>query len=569
MTDSSSETEIRVCRNRTPAEIHANAIRLLRHYRGRFYWRRDKANRVVDFFQKQIVHVEGHLGGQLVKLEPWQRRLIRRAFGWYCHANPDLDIKEGQRKYRIVFDFVPRKNGKSVIGSGVGIYLLSADGEQGGRIVSAAADTDQAQQIFGVSKQMVLKNPRLSERIKPFRSSLVHHRSGSNYQILSSTSETKHGKNLSGVIFDELHAQPDRDLYDVLHTSIGARLNPMEWIFTTAGHDKLSVCYEQYKYALDVAEYIRSGCNPAYGIADDHLLPCLYYADPDDDWKLEETWEKANPNLGVSITRFYIRSEFKKALATPAYENTFKRLHLNQWTEQETKWVPVEEWDACKKKLNLEELKGRECFLGLDVSSKIDLSALVAVFPFREEKGNIERVVVLRWIFCPKDTASRRQKEDKVPYVSWIQQGHLIATGRDAVDHTAIRSTIHEIAKIYQVVEIGADPWNAHQLLQDLLSDGFKVIEIPQTFKGVSDATKELEVLVRGGRLEHDGCPVMRFCFKNIAIDQDGPGNIKLNKDKSGEKIDGQVALVNALARYLVRPDVGKSVYETRGLLTT
>jgi phage terminase large subunit-like protein len=572
-----SEEEIPPCLKppRTAKEIHANAIRILRYYRGRFYFDRKKANHIVKFIETQIVHIEGELGGQLVILQRWQKRLLRRAFGWFCHADPSRDIKQGQRKYRIVWVFIPRKNGKSLKGSAVGIYLLAFDGEKGAKVVSAAADTDQAGQIFDVAKRMILSNPKLEERIKSYRSTLVHYKSGSNYKILSSTADNKHGKNLSGVVFDELHAQPDRDLYDVLHTAIGARLNPMEWVFTTAGYDKKTVCYEQYLYALRVQEFYQHGCDPAYGVPDDHFLPCLFYADENDDWHDEETWRKANPNLGISVKMHYIRSEYQKAVAIPAYENTFKRLHLNQWTEQETRWVAVEEWEKCAKPINEEELKGRDCFVGFDGASKVDLAALSAIFPFRCEDpsdpkyGKVERVVIKRWLFCPKDTIARRSKEDRVQYDVWERQGLLIATPGSVVDHTVIRSTVHEIASVYQILEIGADPWNAHQLLQDLQSDGFKVIEVPQTMLHVSDATKELEALVISRRLEHEGCPIMRWMFKNIAVDTDGNKNVKLNKSKSSEKIDGIVALVNALSRYLRTEKEGPSVYETRGLSTT
>lgn len=551
---------------RTAKEIHANAIRILRYMRRRFYWDRKRANRIVQFFETQLVHIQGELAGQYVKLERWQKKHLRRAFGWYCHADPERDIKEGQRKFRVVFIFVPRKNGKSVEGSGIGIFLVGFDGEKGAEVVSAAADTAQAGQIFDVAKKMVLKNPRLSQRLRPYRSTLVHYASGSNYKVLSSVADTKHGLNISGIIFDELHAQPDRELYDVLHTSQGARLNPMEWFFTTAGWDKLSICYDQYKYALAVQEFYLHGCDPAHGIADDHFLPVLYYAEEDDDWHSEATWRKANPNLGVSIKLAYLRQEYHKALVTPAYENTFRRLHLNQWTEQDERWVSVDEWDACTKTLNLDELRGRECFVGLDAASKVDLAALAAIFPFRGDDGRVNRIVSLRWLFCPKETIVRRSKQDRVPYDVWARTGSLIATPGSVIDHTVIRATVHEIASIYQIVEIGADPWNAHQLLQDLLTDGFRVIEVPQTMLHVSDATKELEALILSRRLEHEGCPAMRFMFKNIAVDTDGNKNVKINKEKSSEKVDGPVALVNGLSRYLRLEKEGPSVYESGGI---
>lgn len=559
-----------VSRIRTAAEIHRNAMRLLRYYRGRFYWRRDKANRVIKFFETQIVHIEGELAGETVVLERWQKRILRRAFGWFCHANAEQEIEEGQRKYRTVLVFIPRKNGKSVKGSGIGIFLTAFDGEMGAKVVAAAADTEQAGQIFDVSKQMVLRNPKLSSRIRPYRSTLVHYPSGSNYRILSSVADTKHGMNLSGIVFDELHAQPNRDLYDVLHTATGARLNPMEWFFTTAGHDRNSICYEQYKYALGVVDYYLSGCDPAYGISDDHFLPCLYYAEETDDWHSVETWRKANPNLGVSIKMHYLRTEYNKALLSPAYENTFKRLHLNMWTEQETRWIAVEHWRGCKTPCNEEELFGRDCWLGLDAATKIDLAAVVALFPFLDEEGATKRVVVRRWLFCPGDTIARRSREDRVPYETWVRMGHLIATPGTAIDHTRIRSTIQdEIAKRFNIVEIGADPWNAHQLLQDLTSDGFKVIELEQNARNLSDACKELEALVLSRRLEQDGCPALEWMFRNIAIRTDRNGNILLDKGRSQERIDGMAALVNALSRFVLLEKQGPSVYESRGLLTT
>ena len=429
--------------------------------------------------------------------------------------------------------------------------LLVADGEPGADVYSAAGDRDQARMVFDLAREMVLQSEDLSRIVKPYRNSLVVEQTASAYHVISAEAKTKHGKNAHGIIFDELHVQPNRDLWDVLTTSTGSRMQPLTVAITTAGFDKHSICWEVHDYACKVRD----------GIIDDPaFLPVIYAADEDADWTGPKVWAKANPNLGISLSEEYLAAECKRAQEVPAYENTFRRLHLNQWTEQDVRWLKMESWDNCCGEMP--DMEGCVCYAGLDLSSKIDLTALVLVFPL--EGGGF---VILPHFFCPAENARERERRDKVPYTQWARDGYLEATPGNVIDYEFIKAKLRDLAKQYDIQEVAYDPWSATQIALQLQDEGFKMVEFRQGYKSMSEPAKEFERSIMADLLLHDGNPVMRWMVSNVSIDIDPAGNVKPSKKKSIERIDGIPATLMALGRHMLGADT-TSVYESRGILT-
>lgn len=514
-------------------------------WRKNYFFSRTMANRIIKFFETRVVHIEGDKAGKPFVLERWQRKVLRRAFGWYNRA-------DGYRKFRVIWIEVPRKNGKSALASGIALYLAFEDMEPGAQVVSAAAETEQAGIVFNVAKSMVERNQKMTHKVKAFKKTLVDYGTASTYKVISAEAYSKHGKNLHGIICDEVHAQPNRELIDVLRTSTGARRQPMQVYLTTAGYDKLSVCWEMHQYARDLIDGV---------IEDPTFLPVIFAADEEDDWTDEKTWFKANPNLGVSKQLAYMRQECEVAKKLPSYENTFKRLELNIWTEQESRWMPMNRWNECSFAVDPKELEGRTCVAAADLSSTEDITALVLLF--KMDNGKYK---VLPFFWLPGETASKRAKSDKVPYPTWIAQGFIQKTEGDQVDYSFIKAKIIELSEIYHIHEIAYDKWNATQLMTDLQGEGFEVVPIRQGY-GLSSSCKELLKLTLAKEIAHAGNPVLKWMAKNAAVVQNGEGDIRLSKKKSKERIDGLVALVMALDRQMRIGD-SKSVYEERGLVT-
>lgn len=504
------------------------------------YWYDEAAaDRAVQFFEKCLTHTKGEWAGQPLILSPWQAdQIIRPLFGW--------KRKDGTRKYRTMYCQIPRKAGKSTLAAGIAIYLLFADGEPGAEIYSAAADREQARIVFDMAKGMIDASPPLRSRADPYKGAVVIPKTASTYKVLSSDAYSKHGFNAHGIVIDEVHALPNRDLYDVLVTSTGARRQPLTVMITTAGFDRHSLCYEQYDYAVKVRDGI---------IHDPAFLPVIFEAGPDDDWTKPETWRKAHPGLGVSVKEEYFAAECEKAKQLPGYENTFKRLLLNIWTEQNTRWLSMESWDKCDGLLP--DLTGLPCYAGLDLSTTTDISALVLAFPM----GGT--VYLLPFFFVPEEGIERRSKRDRVPYDQWVKQGHIIVTPGSVIDYDVIRAKINDLAEQYHIKEIAVDRWNATHLATQLTGDGFEMVGFGQGFASMSAPTKEIEKRVLGKSINHGGNPVLRWMASNVAVEQDAAGNVKASKAKSTERIDGIVASIMALGRVMNSDDERGSAYDT------
>ncbi len=506
----------------------------------------DAAERAVSFFPRFLVHVKGEWAGQPFELDTWQAdEIIRPLFGW--------KRKDGTRRYRTVYVEVPRKNGKSNLSAGIALILLFADQEPGAEVFSAAADRDQANIVFDLAKQMVLASPDLSAISELYRRSIVVPRTGSAYHVLSADAHTKHGKNASGVIFDELHAQPNRELWDVLNTSTGARRQPVTVAITTAGYDRQSICWEVHEYARRAKEGI---------IKDDSFLSVIHGAEEDADWRDPKVWRAVNPGLGRSVKLDYIEQQARKAIESPSYQNTFRRLHLNQWTQQNSRFIDLDAWNACGSAPDIERLKGRYASAGLDLSSTTDLSAFVLLFPPTSEDDLAYDVVA--WFWIPEDNLEKRTRRDGVPYDLWVRDGFIEATPGNIVDYDLIKRRIEEINERYYLQEVALDRWNATQIATQLDQEGLTVVPFGQGYRDMSAPTKDLEALILAKRVRHGGNPVLRWMADNVSVKQDPAGNLKPDKAKSNGRIDGIVALIMALGRANVNPPSG-SIYGGAG----
>jgi phage terminase large subunit-like protein len=480
------------------------------------------ADIAVRFFEENLTHSKGELGGKPFVLEQWQRDYVGKLFGT---MNGDV------RQYRTSLLAIPRKNGKSTLCAGIALKLLF-DGEPGAEIYSCAADRDQARLVFEMAKACVENSPKLRSRLRVFRNSIVREDTHSTYKALSAEAFTKHGLNAHGIIFDELHAQPDRELWDVMTTSTGARRQPLCVAITTAGYDRKSICWEIWRYALAV----RDGA-----IKDETFLPAIYAADVSDDWTAENTWRKANPNLGVSVKLDDLRVRCKRAQDMPSEENTFKRLHLNMWTEQDTRFLQMSHWAQGDKPCPV-MLNGRECFGGLDLATTYDTTCFCLLFPLDDGTFWAEPHF---WI--PEENMRDRVKRDRVPYDVWAKAGKLHLTPGNVTDFDQVRADIVALSKKYNIRQVAIDRWNAHQITGQLQGEGLNVLGFGQGYGSMSSPTAALEAAVVGGKLLHGGHPVLAWQASNVAVQSDHQGNKKPSKAKSTERIDGIVALIMAL----------------------
>lgn len=508
-----------------------------------------KADHAVNFIN-QLKHTKGIWRGVPFELLPWQDEIIRDVFG---------TIKEnGYRQYNTAYVEIPKKNGKSELAAGVALYLTCGDGEWGAEVYGCASDRQQASIVFDVAVDMVEQCTALKKRIKPIMSQkrLVYKPTNSFYQVLSSEAFTKHGLNVHGVIFDELHSQPNRELFDVMTKGSGdARKQPLFFLITTAGTDRNSICFEQHQKAVDIMEGRK---------IDTTFYPVIYGLKENEEWSLEENWYKVNPSLGHTIDIEKVRNAFNSAKENPAEENLFRQLRLNQWVKQSVRWMPMHVWDKCNFAVDPEKLIGRECYGGLDLSSTTDLTAFVLVFPPIEDD---EKYQILSYFWIPEDTINLRVRRDHVPYDVWEKQGYMKTTEGNVVHYGFIENFIEELGTKYNIKEIAFDRWGAVQMTQNLEGLGFTVVPFGQGFKDMSPPTKELMKLALEEKIAHSGHPVLRWCMDNIFVRNDPAGNIKPDKEKSTEKIDGAVALIMALDRAIRNKGSSGSIYDERGIL--
>lgn len=505
------------------------------------------ARHAIGFFADCLKHIEGKLAGEPFTLRPWQQAIVGNLFGWKRAAK---GAGRKLRRYREALLFVPRKNGKTPKVAGIGLYHLFCEPERGQQNYIAASTREQAGLVMRHCRGMVEQEPELNNRCRIFggnapggqSQSIVRESVGSFLKIISADSRVgKHGKNTNIAIVDELHEQPDRDLVDSLRTSMASANKPQPLMIyaTTSDYERAgSICNEIH----GIASKVRDGI-----IDNPQFLPVIYEAGREDDWTSEKVWESANPNIDISVDRNYLRAACKQAQENPVEENLFKRLHLNIRTEQSVRMIVMDQWDACGCAFNPEILRGRPCYLGLDLATVDDLAAAVLVFPPADED---EPFYALSYFWCPEATAAQREHTHGVPYLTWARQGHIELTPGRSIDYRYIRKRINELAQKYQIIEIPFDPYNASHIATELgEEDGFTMVLMRQGMLSMNEPTKLLLRLLLDGRLRHGGHPVLRWMACNAAGQTDAAGNVKPDKAASAEKIDGIVALIMGLGR--------------------
>lgn len=441
----------------------------------------------------------------------------------------------------------------------IALYLLYADNEPSAEVYGAACDRNQASIVFDVARQMVEMSPALMRRskIRTAGKRIINYRNAGFYQVLSAETGTKHGLNVSGLVFDEIHAQPNRKLYDVLTKGSGdAREQPLFFIITTAGNDKNSICYELHTKALDLMAGRKK---------DSTFYPVVYGLEHEEDWKDEANWYKANPSLGHTIQIDRVREAYRNAVENPAEENVFKQLRLNIWTSASIRWIPEQVYDKGNLPMDRDALRGRLCYGGLDLSSTSDITALVLAFPPRTEE---EKYILLPFFWLPEDTLELRCRRDHVLYDVWQKQGFIQTTEGNVIHYGFIEKFIERLGETYHIREIAYDRWNATQMVQNLEDMGFTMVPFGQGFKDMSPPSKELFKLLMEGNIIHGGNPVLKWMAGNVVMRQDPAGNIKPDKEKSVEKIDGIVASIMALDRCIRNRTGSGSVYDERGVIS-
>ena len=514
------------------------------------YYNKELADYAVSFIEC-LCHTKGTWAGKPFKLLDWQEQIIRDLFGT---VKPN-----GYRQFNTAYIEIPKKNGKSELAAAVALLLCCGDGEQRAEIYGCAADRGQATIVFDVAADMVRMCPALNKRCKILTSQkrILFTPTNSFYQVLSAEAYSKHGFNIHGVVFDELHTQPNRKLFDVMTKGSGdARMQPLYFLITTAGTDTHSICFETHQKALDILEGRK---------IDPTFYPVIYGAGDTEDWTDPKVWLKANPSLGETIGMDKVETACESAKQNPGEENSFRQLRLNQWVKQAVRWMSMDKWDACAYPVNEEMLEGRVCYGGLDLSSTTDLTSFCLVFPPEDED---EPYYVLPYFWVPEDTLELRVKRDHVPYDLWHRQGYLETTEGNVVHYGYIEKFIERLGERFNIREIAFDRWGAVQMVQNLEGMGFTVVPMGQGFASMSPPTKELMKLTLEKKLAHGGHPVLRWNMDNIFIRTDPAGNIKADKAKSTEKIDGAIACIMALDRAIrCGNDVSESVYDSRGLL--
>ncbi len=508
---------------------------------------RQRAHRICRFIEN-LTHVKGPLAGQKIVLEPWQVFILTTVFGWVT--------REGRRRFRRVYIEVPRGNAKSTLSSGVGLYMLCADGEGGAECYSLATTRQQARIVFGDAQAMARANHGLRAR---FGLSVTAHnlhvlQTASKFEALSAEGSTLDGLNTHLGIIDELHAHKTRSVYDVVETSIGKRAQSMLWVITTAGSDRAGICYEVRSFVTQVLNHTliaHDGLGykvEGSAMEDDSQFGIIYTIDDNDDWTTEAALAKANPNWGISVMPDILGSLQQKAIQMPSAANNFLTKHLNVWVNASIAWMDMRAWDRCADpKLSLDDFAGEDCWIGLDLATRSDIAAKVRVF-LREIDGHAHYYVFGDY-YLPEAAVSDGRNSQ---YGGWVRSQYLTETGGNVTDYEVIADALRDDAARFRIVEIGFDPWNATHLSNILQDEGLTMIEMRQGARTLSEPMKHLQALVMEGRLHHDGNPALTWMVSNTLAKRDDNDNIRPIKERDEHKIDGVVALIMALGRAMV-----------------
>lgn len=507
-----------------------------------------KVDRVCSFIEL-LPHTKGTWDHPTVILSDWQIFIIANVFGLIVKAT-------GLRKYRTVYIEVARKNGKSFLTTGIGLYMLALDGEPGSEVYSAARNRDQAKIVWGDAKQMISRYASNFKKvgIEAMADSIMHRSSGSRFVPVSSDAQSLDGKNAHAALIDELHAHRTREVYDVMVTSTGSRKQPLVWSITTAGSNRSGICYEVRDFAIKVLTKAVDA-DTFFGMvftidqARTEFVDGVEVEIPADDWTDPAVWAKANPNLGVSLFDTQLKELCAQAQAQPQAQNNFLTKHMNVWVNASTSWMNMVHWEKCgNKHLCIDDFVDYDCYLGFDLSSKIDVTALSIVF-IRDGK-----YYVFGKYYLPRDTVAERAASTCAHYEGWAQAGYFDLIPGSVIDHHHIYDDIMGLVEKFRVREISYDPWKAHQLVKDLSDEGLNLVEVRQNVNNLSDPMKELEKFVVAGKLVHDDNPVLNWMISNVVCHTDANDNIFPRKEFPENKIDGAVALITNLSRAVVPP---------------
>lgn len=523
----------------------------------RYPWQMDRksADRVCAFIE-QLPHVKGVWAGrgERIELSPWQVFIVVSLFGW-------VDRKTLKRRFREAYIEVGRKNGKSMIAACIGLAMLLIDGEVGAECYSGATSEKQAWEIFRPALQMVRRCYDLQQAfgIVPTASAIKLPKDGGRFvPVIGNPGD---GASPSCALIDEYHEHTTADLYETMITGMGAREQPLLLIITTAGVDLGSPCRERHNHIVEVLE----------GRAkDDRTFGVIYTIEDSDDWTSEAALRKANPNYGVSVFADYLLGRQEQAARNASRQGAFKTKHLNLWVGAKSGWLNMQDWHRCGPRLPLAELRGRPCFVGLDLATRDDLAAMVAVWPAYLQDHN--RVYqdpmwhVYGWYYVPEDSIDEARSGNGERYRNWVAQGLLTATPGNVIDYDVVMNDLRELLKSQPVQAVGFDPWQATHMASTMLAERAPMVEVRQTVAMLSEPMKELGSVIRQGKLAHGACPILTWMAGNVIAKLDKKDNIYPDKERPPNKIDGIVALIIAMNRALASPKAKQSVYETRGL---
>jgi phage terminase large subunit-like protein len=504
--------------------------------RGEFPFRFDiDRSEDVCRFIESLPHIRGRWKTTTIRLEPWQCFILTTVFGW-------LD-EHGNRRFRVVYIEVPRKNAKSTLTAGVGLYMLAADGEFGAECYSLATKREQALAVWTVARFMAKRQPALCNQygIEVRARSVMAEDGAAHFQALSSDENGLDGLNPHFAGIDELHAHRTRVVHDVMDSATGARAQPLLWEITTSGSDTSGVCFEVRDYNIKVLEGT---------VEDEQQFGIIYTLDKEEieakDFFSETSWRKANPNFGISVNPLDLKRKSRKAIASPGAQSEFLRKHLDVWTQADSPWMDMAAWGACADpSLTLEDFKGERCWIGEDLASKIDVAAKVRVF-------DVDGIL---YVICAKDSfylpEVRVEQSSNASYRGWVESGFLKTTPGNIIDFDYIEDSLREDAKVFEVAGIGFDPHQATKHATVMMAEGFPMVEVRQTVLSLSEPMKEFEARVLSGRLKHDGNPVLTWMVSNVVCHLDAKDNVYPRKQKPENKIDGAVAVIMALALLL------------------
>lgn len=515
-----------------------------------YYWDPAAAERPVKFIEA-LPHVKGAWGRrrELIELGPWQKFVITTLFGW-------RKAKSGARRFSEAYNEIPRKNGKSVLAAGVGLYCFAADDEFGAEVYSGATTEKQAWEVFRPARLMAMRTPALLKHfgIKVNARGLIKPEDMSRFEPL--IGDPGDGSSPSCAIVDEYHEHDSPRLYDTMVTGMGARDQALVFVITTAGSNLAGPCYNKRNHAIKVLEGV---------VENEELFAVIYTVDDDDDWTTEDALKKANPNYGVSVDPEYLRGRLRNAMQVPSDQAIFQTKHLNRWVGARNAWMNMIEWRKSPPRLPLEGLKGRECILALDLASRTDVATLTKLFlPTADD----QRLHVHTNYYLPEDTVESAATANASHYAGWHRQGLLTLTPGNIIDFDYIMDDIRDTLSGHNVREVAYDPWQATQLATTLFGEGAPMVEVRATVGNFSEPMKELQALVLRQQLAHGDDPVLSWMASNVAAKLDNKENIYPTKEQPENKIDGIVSLIMAVNRMIADDGPKRSVYEDRGLRT-